>query len=265
MSDLTANEVLDQLQQRVFHPKSHAMLREVNNATGYRGGRRYADAVICSCWPSRGLWLGGIEVKVSRPDWLSELKSPEKSAEIQKYCSFWWVATPPGIVRDGELPETWGLIEVTRKQSKTVKRAPKLEVAPLDMPFVASVLRNAAAGMDVRVADAVSTARDALRKELELEETPAELHLKIRRLVRDNERLRRDYERLRNRINHLRSAGIDLEGFRADRYAAAIDTIANMSPRVLSGAADSLELLVKKLRQAHTQLQQVEEVGRVNK
>lgn len=53
----------------------------------------------------------GFEVKVSRSDWLSELKKPEKADSLARYCDRWYlVISDPKIVKDGELPPTWGLL-----------------------------------------------------------------------------------------------------------------------------------------------------------
>jgi hypothetical protein len=93
---------------------------------------------------------------------LRELRDPEKSDEIQRFCSYWWIATPPDIVRAGELPETWGHIEVTAK-CKVLKQAPKLDAQPLSPEFVAAILRNAAENQQQHVANAAWKAREEQR------------------------------------------------------------------------------------------------------
>ena len=62
-------------------------LPQVRNGTGFQRSTRTADALIVSCWPSRGLWFAGVEIKVSLSDWKRELCKPEKSASIQKWCN----------------------------------------------------------------------------------------------------------------------------------------------------------------------------------
>ena len=68
-----------------FAGPAWAVLHEVPNATG-AGKVRTADAIAISLWPSRGLEIHGLEIKVSRSDWRRELKQPEKSVPIQRYC-----------------------------------------------------------------------------------------------------------------------------------------------------------------------------------
>lgn len=137
----SAEQLLAQLRNGPYPLGSHAWLYEVRNATGW-GGNRSADALVVSCWPSRGIWIAGLEVKVSRADWVRELRDPDKSAAVQRYCDYWWVVAPPDVVQLAELPETWGLYVVDGKKVSIGKPAPKLSAEPLTAAFVASVLRN---------------------------------------------------------------------------------------------------------------------------
>ena len=90
-------------------------------------------------WPSRGLHLHGFEIKVSRSDWLRELKSPAKADKMFRYFDRWWLAVADkDIVRNGELPETWGLLVM----DKIVKTAPELEAAPMTREFLAAIMRR---------------------------------------------------------------------------------------------------------------------------
>jgi len=125
---------------KVFPSPANVLLRELRNGTGYSRITRTADAVAVSVWPSRGLYLSGIEIKVSRPDFQKELANPEKADAIQKYCKYWYVAVPKGLVNEGEVPETWGLIECDRT-ARVTKAAPELKPLDVDMLLVCSILR----------------------------------------------------------------------------------------------------------------------------
>jgi hypothetical protein len=171
---LQAIGVLDALHARRFSRPAHIMLRNVRSQTGYGKNDRYADALVLSVHPSRGLWLAGIEVKVQRSDWIKELKSLEKSAEIQRFCDYWWIATTPGIVQPSELPQTWGLLEVKGHSCHVVHEAPKLARAPLDLAFVCSLLRNRADIEEDLLKQARNEGRDALAG-LDLEQMRMEL------------------------------------------------------------------------------------------
>lgn len=140
---VTARNVINALRLRFPSPQ-FTFLEQVANGTGARQ-YRWADAIAMSVWPSRGFDIHGIEVKVSRHDFLSELNKPDKSAAVQKYCNRWWMAIgDERIVRPGELPPTWGLLVLAGDKMKCLVEAPALEPEALTVEFVASVLRNMA-------------------------------------------------------------------------------------------------------------------------
>lgn len=147
MSDLLTEADLMALVAKRYPEPEWAFLRQVRNGTGYTKKTRTADGIALNLWPSRGMELHGFEAKVTRSDWIRELRKPEKSCDIQKYCARWWIVTPKGIVHDGELPPTWGLLEVAgKKRLKLVAKvaAPELKAEELDRAFVGSILRSAA-------------------------------------------------------------------------------------------------------------------------
>lgn len=139
---MTADDIFEAIRNE--HPAdAWAVLPQLRDGTGWRAGRT-ADAVAMSLWPSRGLGLHGFEIKVSRGDWLRELKQPAKAESIFTYCDRWWVVIPSAgnIIGDGEIPPTWGLCTVGPDRSLTrVVQAPQLEPKPLDRVFVAAVMR----------------------------------------------------------------------------------------------------------------------------
>lgn len=155
-----------------FPSPAFAFFTQVRNGTGFaRKQDRTADALAVSCYPSRGLYLVGIEIKVSRSDWNKELANPEKAEAIQQYCRHWYVAAPKGVVPLGELPATWGLIECDRS-AKVEMPAPQLDYKPLDMLMFCSILRNATDGfipkieLTSRVNERLEQVRDAERHRL---------------------------------------------------------------------------------------------------
>lgn len=156
------HEVREMLRRRYPAPE-WAFLEEVRNKTG--GGasdERYADALAMNMWPSRGMEVLGFEIKCYRGDWTRELKNPEKSTAVQKFCDRWWiVAAGKNIVQPGELPPTWGLMVAHGEKQKRLvctKEAPKLKPEPLDRFFIASMLR--------RANEALERARDVTRDDM---------------------------------------------------------------------------------------------------
>lgn len=138
----TESKVFQMLAKR-FPSPAFVLLPQVRNGTGFaRKRNRTADAIAASTWPSRGLFLAGIEIKVTFSDWRKELSQPWKADDIQKYCRYWYVAAPKGVVPVSEVPDTWGLIECTATQAKETKAAPQMETHAPDMLLVASILRT---------------------------------------------------------------------------------------------------------------------------
>ena len=138
---ITSGHIRAALRDR-YRTSSHALMFEVGNGTGHNTNR-HADAVVMGLWPSRGLEIEGIEIKVSRADWKKELADHEKADAIQRYCDRWWIAAPKGLIPPAELPASWGLLELDDKALRQKVAAPKLEAIPPNRTFIAAMLRRA--------------------------------------------------------------------------------------------------------------------------
>lgn len=125
-----------------FGTDGHRVFFEVGDDTGTRV-RRHADAVAIGIWPSTGHQIHGFEIKVSRGDFLAEMKSPEKSQPVFRYCHRWSLVTPPGLVKVSELPPNWGLMTFDGKTMRTVQQAPRLTPEPPTSGFMAALVRRA--------------------------------------------------------------------------------------------------------------------------
>ncbi len=141
---MTAAAIQALLKDRFPSPE-FAVLPEVRSSTGFSTGTRFADALVMSCFPSRGLDLFGFEIKVIRSDWLRELKKPDKAEAIAQFCDFWFVVAPDdSIVQRGELPTNWGLLTVGKNgKLQQVKDAVRLTPKNITRTFLASILRSA--------------------------------------------------------------------------------------------------------------------------
>lgn len=119
-------------------------LTQIRAATGF-ADENTADAMVFGDWPSTGNVLHGFEVKVSRADWLNEVRNPNKNNSVKSYCNFWWlVIADENMVKPDELPDDWGMMiwQGKNKRLKVVKKAPKLEPQPLPNHFIASLMRH---------------------------------------------------------------------------------------------------------------------------
>lgn len=139
----TAKSLMAKLRAR-YDERQWAFFENVPNGTGY-SQKRTADAVAMNLWPSGGLALHGFELKVSRGDWLRELRQPEKASEVKRYCDFWWlVASSDDVAKNDSMPEGWGLMVVRNGNLVVEVDAPKLEAATLDRTFIAALVRKVA-------------------------------------------------------------------------------------------------------------------------
>ncbi len=107
-----------------------------------RGGR--IDAAAFSCWPSKGLMRIAFEIKRTRQDFKKEVKDPKKSEWVEKNFHQTYLVVPAGLVKSDEVPESWGLLEVTSDESSLVERkvAMRRDVDPLPEALALSVIRS---------------------------------------------------------------------------------------------------------------------------
>jgi hypothetical protein len=183
--------------ERKFCQPEWALFHEVAEATGM--GRRRADAIAVNLWESRGLGIHGFEIKVSRQDWLRELRDPSKAESIQKNCDHWWVVATKGVVARDELPPTWGLYSVDGRGLTCDVKAPKLENGHVDgvRGFLASLLRRSAQANEADIARRVR------------EETQAIQARAIEDAARRSRETNRHYELLKEQVDAFeRNAGI---------------------------------------------------------
>lgn len=121
----------------------------VKSGMGYSDGQRTADFVAADKRPGipygTTLALIGHEVKVSRSDWLSELKDLDKSQAIKRYMHHWYLVVPDAaIVKPGELPEGWGLLVSSGAGLRAKVKAPRLDPEPVPFDFTISLMAAAA-------------------------------------------------------------------------------------------------------------------------
>jgi hypothetical protein len=138
--------------QPIRRQSRYVMAEHVRDAAGWNA-KRTADFIVMDTNPNftRGLALIGHEVKCSRADWLTEMRHPEKSMPFIDIVDHWWlVVADDSIVKDDELPSTWGLMVKTERGLRPLKVAPR--ITPIQPPgttrpdlprsFVAPFLRG---------------------------------------------------------------------------------------------------------------------------
>lgn len=255
-----APRVLQVLRDGPFRVPAHAWLYEVRNQTGYNRQERYADALVVSLWPSRGIWIGGIEVKVSRSDWRKELDDPTKSSEIQRFCDRWWVAAPAGVVEEAEVPENWGYFLIDGKKAKEIKKAPELTPEPLTKGFVASVLRNEAKALEVARNQGREEGRESVVKQNggeDLSEQLQKAKTDLWNVKRQLEWKERDYDRLLESVQKFEQAAGLEEPITSHRYGNGTQSIGEtyrlamfLRDQPLAALAGQFEKIASELRHA---------------
>lgn len=144
--------------------EEHVLIAEARRGAGFTGNSNRCDLLAVGTWESRGLQLVGHEIKVSRADWVKELKQPDKAEWIWKHCHQWYltVSSPHSkIVHAGELPATWGLIEIDPAgRVKIIERAPvNREPAPVAWTMVVGWLAQLDRGGKRDVSKLLAAAR----------------------------------------------------------------------------------------------------------
>ena len=225
--------------------EEYALFYEVRDATGCHGTRS-ADALAISLWPSRGLEVHGFEFKISRADWVKELRNPAKAEAIAAYCDRWWlVVSDERIVNPGEVPPAWGLKAVRGDKLVTITLAGKQEnPAPLDRLFVAAIAR--AAQKHSPGARAIEKAIEAARAAWEKDRTKSDERVATRR--------RDEAAELRDRIQEFEKAsGVKITSYPpARQIGEAVAIVLRGNLRIadhIESAADQLEREAKTLRE----------------
>ncbi|WP_411033819.1 hypothetical protein [Shinella sp. BYT-45] len=211
---ITAADIRAAMAKRWAQPE-WAVLWEVSDSTG-ASRHRYADAVMMSLWPSRGLEVQGIEIKVSRSDYRREALDPRKAEAIAKYCDTWWLHTAPGVVDDiSALPPAWGLREWNGRQWTTVRPATATPAEPMSRPFLAALLRRADSLQQAMIDEGIRAA---------VKGAEARIEERVAALVAQRTRA---YERLAPKVEAFEAAsGISLSGWMAEDEIARIARLA---------------------------------------
>lgn len=118
MLDLIAARHADHQGHATGMPPRYLVIEQpsvVGVNTAGNGQLRTLDALVLDRYKVRGhREVHGFEVKVSRSDWLRELRDRTKAGAWEAYCHRFWLAVPdPDIVRPDELPPGWGMLAPT--------------------------------------------------------------------------------------------------------------------------------------------------------
>lgn len=112
----SAAQLLD-IVEAALHPSKTEwiFLRELRVGVGFRNSSaQRVDAFALNSLPHTGMKRVCYEVKVSRADFLLEIKQPLKRRMGMRYSNEFYFVTPAGLINATEVPVECGLIEVGR-------------------------------------------------------------------------------------------------------------------------------------------------------
>ena len=151
----TERDMLDLLRERYTvdagNGPRYVLSEHVRNQGGFGRDERLrtVDALAIDLWPSSGYLIHGFEVKVSRGDWLTELRDPSKADAFKRYCHHWWLVVPDKQIAHDGVPDGWGLLATGKNgRLRVVRRAPKLKPEPVSPGLLAAWLRAASKRRD---------------------------------------------------------------------------------------------------------------------
>lgn len=145
-----SEEIVELLEAR-FCPPEYATFTQVAQGTGMYS-RSWIDVASFNLWPSKSLRRSAYEIKVSRQDFMSEIRNPNKNAWAKECFHEFWFVTAPGVVKkDSEIPEGAGWMQATKGGLRVKLQARVKEEAAMDEVFFASLCRSAANSVDKRM------------------------------------------------------------------------------------------------------------------
>ena len=79
-----------------------------------RFASRRVDFWAMACWGSLDYKRVSFEIKITRGDFLHELKDPTKKEFAMEISNEFYFVTPPDLIKEDELPDDCGLIELSQ-------------------------------------------------------------------------------------------------------------------------------------------------------
>ena len=120
----TACAMLDILEIALHSGKSEWLfLRELRIGTGHRHHEmQRLDAFALNCLPHSGMKRVCYELKMSRADFLGEVRRPLKRRIGMRFSNEFYFVTPARMLRHEEIPTDCGLVEIGQASTEESKR-----------------------------------------------------------------------------------------------------------------------------------------------
>ena len=234
------HKIREMLRTKYSYP-AYAFFDELRDCTGF-SSIRSADGVALSLWPGRGILLHGFEIKVSRADWLNELKDPSKSEIFIAECDHWWLVAPKEIIQRGEIPMKWGWLQVKGNHLYCAKMAPLLKPKPLSRSLLASlVYRTQKQGVTLTEKERETIRKRGFEQGKEFGSQMGKYDIQ-------------GYKSLREAVDRFeRASGIQINNWSSSKIGYIVDHIVRLTP---DKVCPDLEFTTKRLKQLLGELEQ---------
>lgn len=155
---MKAEDIVEALRVRhaINNDREWAFFDELRVGTGYRyydyekdeydpfNPEQRIDAWAINLYRSNNFRRVAYEIKVSRSDFLSEIRNPDKRRQALELSNEFYFVAPKGLLKTEEMPEECGLMEVDENlKTRIVKRAPHRQTDGLVWQFLCSIARRA--------------------------------------------------------------------------------------------------------------------------
>lgn len=207
-TDKVTTPTLELMLREKYPRDRYALFFDVPDAVSL-DARRRIDAVAVGIWRSVGRKVEAFELKVSRSDWLRELKQVEKADSVLKLCDHFWLVTgDPSVAKLDEIPACWGWMTATKHGLRIQRPAPRLPTDRDNMPwaFTLGLLRKlqddllASPDVTAKIAEGLKQRDDHHKYELE----------------RLENRVNREYRDLKQAVEEFEAtAGVSLRSYNA--------------------------------------------------
>lgn len=109
---MTAGDITTALFSRYSDGRHYIAMAEFRPGTGYgKNAERFIDFYVVDCYANHQ--ATAFEIKVSRSDFLREIKAPEKRRLALHFSHEFFFVAPEGLIAADELPPECGLLEAS--------------------------------------------------------------------------------------------------------------------------------------------------------
>jgi hypothetical protein len=145
--NMTTNDIINLLKVQYRHPEwEHIIELRCGTSFGASNEKRI-DFWVINCYESKGRTKLAYEIKVSRGDFLQELKDRYKRRRAFLFSNYFYFIMPEDIYKDDDIPFDCGL-KLVKPNGRIITKigAPYHETCFPTWSFVASIMRTLRGG-----------------------------------------------------------------------------------------------------------------------